>query len=150
VRITAEGVTTLHYSARDRAGNVEDERTLTVRIDRTPPRLECAITPSLLWPPDHKLVAVKATVAVSDVSSGAAGFWLASATSSEPDNGLGDGDAANDVQELVVGTPDVAGKLRAERSGKGPGRTYTLVYEAADAAGNTAQCAVRVGVPHDR
>ena len=35
--IDAEGVTTLTYRARDRAGNVEAERTLVVRIDLTAP-----------------------------------------------------------------------------------------------------------------
>jgi hypothetical protein len=39
IPISAEGVTTLTYSARDNAGNQEAEKALTIRIDRTPPTL---------------------------------------------------------------------------------------------------------------
>lgn len=37
VTISAEGVTTLAYAAVDNAGNEEETRTLTLRLDRTPP-----------------------------------------------------------------------------------------------------------------
>ena len=39
--------------------------------------------------------------------------------------------------------------LRAERSGKGSGRFYTLTYEGSDKAGNSARCAPIVLVPRD-
>lgn len=38
---------------------------------------------------------------VNDPLSGAAGFTLVSATINEPDNGLGDGDTANDIQGWI-------------------------------------------------
>jgi hypothetical protein len=37
--------------------------------------------------------------------------------------------------------------LRAERSGTGHGRTYTITVEAHDAAGNASQRAIAVAVP---
>lgn len=37
--------------------------------------------------------------------------------------------------------------LRAERSGTGQGRVYTLTYSARDAAGNTTQATAQVRVP---
>jgi hypothetical protein len=149
LEVSAEGVTTVSYFARDNAGNAEQPRTLTIRIDRTAPTLACAAAPSRLWPPDHRLVPIAVSVQLADELSGAAGFVLVAATSSEPDNGLGDGDRGNDVQGFAAGTADTAGRLRAERSGTGSGRVYSVVYEASDAAANSARCTVRVTVPHD-
>ena len=117
--------------------------------DSTPPTLTCSATPSVLSPPDHRLVDVTATVIVTDTGSGPAGFRLDSVTSNEPDNGLGDGDQPSDIQGFVVGTSDVSGQLRAERSGLGNGRVYTLTFTGFDVAGNSAQCSIRVSVPHD-
>ena len=147
VEISAEGVTTLTFFAIDNAGNTEQAQILTIRLDQTAPTLSCTVTPNQLSPPNHKLIAVRASVAVGDALSSPAGFSLVSVTSSEPDNGLGDGDTALDVQGFAVGTPDTRGQLRAERSGTGRGRAYTLTYEGLDTAGNSARCALPVVVP---
>ena len=74
---------------------------------------------------------------------------LVSVVSNEPDNGLGDGDTAGDIQGAALGTDDRELMLRPERSGKGTGRIYTLTYSARDAAGNVATAQVTVAVPHD-
>ena len=76
---------------------------------------------------------------------------LLEATSSEPDDAAGpdDGSTVGDIQDALLGTPDFAVLLRAERLGGGPGRTYTLRYRATDASGNAATGAVVVRVPHD-
>ena len=66
-------------------------------------------------------------------------------TSNEPYNGLGDGDTEGDI---VIVSPTVI-KLRAERSGLGSGRVYTISYLATDCHGNTTPGAVTVTVPHD-
>jgi hypothetical protein len=124
--------------------------TATVKIDAGAPTVTCSASPSSLWPPDHGLVAVTTKVTVTDGVSGPDGFVLTSAKSSEPDNGLGDGDTAHDIQGWTIGTADTHGSLRAERSGTGTGRTYTLTYTGTDEAGNTDTCAVRVRVPHDQ
>jgi hypothetical protein len=93
---------------------------------------------------------VTTTVAVDGGASGAAGAVLTKAASSEPDDGLGDGDTANDIQGWEVGAADTIGQLRAERSGTGPDRIYTLTYTGADGAGNTSACRVTVKVTHDQ
>jgi len=72
-----------------------------------------------------------------------------SITSSEADDGLGDGDTADDIQGVDYGTNDTEFQLRAERSGLGSGRVYTLTYMTSDGAGNTSECSAEVTVSHD-
>jgi hypothetical protein len=147
--VAADGTTTIAYHATDVAGNVEPERSDVVHVDRTPPRVACSATPGTLWPPNHKLVTVNARVSVTDATSGPAGFELVAVSSSEPDGGVDGDDVAGDVVGWSPGTSDVSGQLRAERSGAGRGRVYTLEFAGRDRAGNRATCTDTVRVPHD-
>jgi hypothetical protein len=133
VKISAEGATTLTYFAVDNAGNQEAAKTLTVRIDQTPPTISGLPSNCSLWPPDHRLVQV-ASVSVSDALSGPAGPPIVTAKSNEPEDGTGDGDLAPD--EVISG--DIV-QLRAERAGSGTGRIYTIRATASDLAGNTSR-----------
>ena len=63
--------------------------------------------------------------------------------SSEPVNGLDDGDTAPDWQ--IVDEHHVL--LRAERSGTGTGRIYTIRVTCTDSAGNATVRTVNVTVP---
>jgi Calx-beta domain-containing protein len=139
IPVTAEGTTTIAYRAKDNAGNLEAEKTLVVRIDKTAPTVSCTAKPGTLLPADNKLVPITVTVKVTDGRSGPAGFSLVSVTSNEPADG--------DIRDFVTGTADVAGQLRAERSDKGHGRVYTLKYVGRDAAGNERTCTTTVTVP---
>lgn len=65
---------------------------------------------------------------------------------SEPDDGQGDGNTADDVQITTNGRIFV----RAERSAQGNRRVYTVTYRATDASGNTGYGSADVVVPHDR
>ncbi len=147
VTIAADGAHVLSHYARDHAGNQSLARQLTVNLDKTAPTCTVTVNPSQLGPANHKLVDVNAAVNVNDALSGAAGFRLVSVTSNEPDNGQGDGDETSDIQGWAVGTPDTAGQLRAERSGTGAGRVYTLTYQVLDTAGNVATCAATATAP---
>jgi hypothetical protein len=148
--LTAETAgTTLTCSATNGAG-ISSSRSVTVRIDRTPPVLTCTTTPSEIWPASHGLADVTADVRATDALSGVSGYALIGVGSNEPDEGLGDGDVAGDIQGFTVGSADLSGAVRAERSGAGTGRTYTFTYRASDIAGNVSECAPSVGVPHDR
>jgi hypothetical protein len=104
----------------------------------------------LLWPADHKLVRIDAVINASDSCGGSQPtVVLTSITSDQPDNGTGDGDTANDIQDAVFGTFDRSILLRAERAGNDPrGRTYTVTYTACDASGNCTQRSATVRVPH--
>jgi hypothetical protein len=111
--------------------------------DSTPPTVTCSAAPAVLWPPNNKLVPVTTQVSVSDSDSGPAGFTLLSVTSNE-------GSAASESSGWTVGSPDTSGFLQASRLGSGTGRVYTLTYQGADRAGNTATCSTTVTVPHDQ
>lgn len=137
------GTTTVVVTAKDAAGNATTGAfTVTVR-DTTAPAI-ASLTPSLatLWPPNHKMVALTLSAPTTD-AVGVTSLRIVNVTSSEPDNGLGDGDTAGDIQV----TGNLSLQLRAERSGNGNGRTYTLTVEARDAAGNTSTRSVTVSVP---
>ena len=118
--------------------------------DRTPPRLEVSLSPSVLWPADHKLVPIQATITVSDDHDPDPQVELISITSSEPSNGAGDGNTDPDIQDVALGSDDRAFSLRAERSGNAGDRIYTVIYRARDAAGNQTTTAATVTVPHDQ
>ncbi|WP_178024453.1 endo-1,4-beta-xylanase [uncultured Paenibacillus sp.] len=115
-------------------------------VDTTPPVLKITASPAVLSTPNHKLVPIRISWTATDTGSGIASVKLVSITSNESDNGLGDGDKPNDIQGADLGTADQEFQLRAERSGKGNGRIYTITYEAIDKAGNktTAQTTVQV------
>jgi predicted extracellular nuclease len=102
-----------------------------------------AVTPDMLWPANHKYVDVAATVVASDNFDPNPAITLVSVTSNEPDNGEDDGNTVDDI--VIVG--DYAFKLRAERSGVGTGRTYTITYQVTDSCGNSATASAIVVVP---
>ena len=127
----------------------KDEEELVV-VDTSDPTLTLSVSPTSLWPPNHKLQTITATITTSDVCDAAPVVTLLSITSNEPDNGLGDGDTAGNVQNAAFGTDDRTFSLRAERSGGGSGRVYTVTYGATDASGNTTTHEATVSVPKNR
>lgn len=120
-----------------------------VRVtDQTAPALSALLaTPSVLWPPNHRLVDTALGYSVQDNCTAPTSIQCdVGTTSSEAVNGTGDGDTAPDW--VVVGPKQV--KLRAERSGNGPGRTYTITATCRDAAGLASSGSTTVTVPHSR
>jgi hypothetical protein len=119
---------------------------VTVR-DTMPPALSVSLSPSNLWPANHKLVQITATVVVSDTCDANPAVQLVSITSSDPLS-------ADDVQAVgggpvPFGTDVRSFLLRADRAKSSPVRIYTVTYAAQDASGNktTASAQVRVGYP---
>jgi hypothetical protein len=135
--ISAEGTTILSYFATDNAGNQEIAKTLTVRIDKTPPIISGLPAPGCtIWPPNHKLVQV-ATVTAADALSGLApGSFKVTGTSNDPTNG----------QVLITGGPNqFIVQLGADKD-----QIYTLSATASDLAGNTITKQATCTVPHDQ
>ncbi|WP_308634044.1 PKD domain-containing protein [Paenibacillus silvisoli] len=144
-----DGEYLVEYRSVDNAGNAETEQAITIRVDTTAPTLTVNLNQSAMWPPNHKMVDIKVTLEFDDRTSGIESVVLTSITSSEPDDGLGDGDTPNDIQGADYGTPDTAFSLRAERSGNGTGRIYTITYTIIDTAGNQSVQTATVTVQHD-
>jgi hypothetical protein len=136
---------------RDGPGARRTDSLVVSVVDTVAPVLSMDLEPEELWPPNHRLVEVSATVAAADLCSTPAAV-LESVTSSEPDDAPGgeDGATAGDVQGADPGTADFGMELRAERSGAGPGRTYEVTYRATDGAGNATTATAAVQVPHDQ
>ncbi|HUK34972.1 MAG TPA: hypothetical protein VLV86_13705 [Vicinamibacterales bacterium] len=112
--------------------------------DTTPPALQVTVDPSVLWPPNHKMVSVTANVTATDDFDAHPVVKLVSITSNET---LQD----DDVAGAAYGTDDRQFTLRASRSGaQKEGRVYTVTYSATDANGNTATATATVTVPHDQ
>ena len=117
-------------------------------LDITPPEItSISASPSVLWPPNHKMVKVTVEVDATDNSGSAPFCCILGVSSNESINGPGDGDTEPDWDyaddPLVV-------LLRAERAGGGDGRVYTIEVGSTDASGNAATDTVEVIVPHDQ
>jgi hypothetical protein len=140
------GATTVTVTATDAAGNASSAEFVVTVHDTTAPAIG-SVTPSqaTLWPPNHQMVAIDVAAAATD-AVGVTSLKIIAVASSEPDNGLGDGDTAGDA--VITGPLSV--NLRAERGGKGAGRTYTITVEARDAAGNTSTKTCTVFVPKSK
>ena len=111
--------------------------------DEIAPTITVALSPNVLWPANHMYVDVNAFVGASDNFDSSPVVELVSVLSSEPDNGSDDGNTVNDI--III--DETTFQLRAERSGTGPGRTYTVVYQATDSCGNSTLGAATALVP---
>jgi hypothetical protein len=143
------GSTDVIFSATDGSGNVGTCTAAVDVADTTPPVTTVALDRYSLWPPNHKLVTIFAEVGVTDICDANPTFTLLSIESNETENGNGDGNTSPDIV-ADVGTPDTQFQLRAERSGGGSGRAYTIVFQGADLSGNTSDAETCVAVPHDQ
>ncbi len=145
------GSTTVTFTATDGRFN-QTQCTVSVNVrDTTPPLLTVAVTPTVLWPPNHEMWPVRVAWQASDVCDPNVRVELVSVASSEPDDspGLEDGETSGDIAGTEIGTADAEVMLRAERSGQGSGRTYQIHYRAVDAAGGSTPAMAVVTVPHD-
>ncbi|MFK7691687.1 OmpL47-type beta-barrel domain-containing protein [Paenibacillus sp. HJGM_3] len=150
ILITAEGKHSISYWSVDKTGNIEAPHTAVVQIDKTAPTLAIVVDQSVLWPPNHQMITVNASVYAVDGLAGIASVVLTSITSSELDMGVGSGDLPNDIQGAEIGTMDTQYMLRAERAGNGSGRIYTIMYTVIDQAGNKINAVATVTVPRSQ
>jgi uncharacterized repeat protein (TIGR01451 family) len=116
-----------------------DSSTATTTASNPPPTItDASANPSVLWPPNHKLVDVTVDYNVTDNCPLPPDSCTLSVTSNEP----GDGDW------IILDEHHV--QLRAEREGNGNGRIYTITITCTDSGGNSSSESVMVTVPHDQ
>src|SRR4029077_4115751 len=109
------------------ANGAPDTVTITVRDANQPPSCgQAQASPGLLWPPNHKLVSA-GVQGVSDPEDRDVRITITGVPQDEALNGLGDGDTTPDA--VLQGASVL---LRAERSGLGTGRIYTVTFSATD------------------
>ena len=95
--------------------------------------------PARLWAPNHKLRLVSLG-GVTDPDGDDVSYEIGSVTQDEPVYRGPDARLGSQSNEVW---------LRAERSGRGDGRVYRVVYSASDGHGNSCGGTALVGVPHD-
>ncbi len=125
---------------------------ITVKvIDTQAPTLAPVADKNLLWPPNHKMVDVTIMTHTDDNSGGTANLAV-TVSCNEPVNGSGDGQTSSDwvVNRIDQDNGIISLQLRAERSGQGNARVYTVTITATDAAGNSSSADVNILVPHDK
>jgi len=113
-------------------------------LDVVPPAVTVSLSPSVLWPPNHKFVNVTATISAKDNCDANPSVVLVSISSNEPPN-----NKEPDIQGAAFGTDDRVFSLRSERdTGKGStGRVYTVTYRVTDKSGNATVKSAIVTVP---
>jgi len=135
--------------AVDTYAQTDEDVTEVAVVDTTPPELEISLSRTAIWPPNHKFVPIQVSVTTSDVCDASPTVRLVSIESNEVANGNGDGNTPVDYSGAALGEPDVEFLLRAERSGTGIDRIYTITYEAEDDSGNKTVRQASVTVAHD-
>jgi hypothetical protein len=140
VDVNVSGEYVLTYTANNGYKSVSVTRIVGV-VDTIAPALTgVSASPGALGAPNHNMVTVTVPYSAADASGSP--VCSISVSSNEPTDGRGDGHSATDWQVLDGHTV----LLRAERSGRGTGRIYTLTVSCTDGSGNTASAAADVGV----
>ena len=133
------GSHTATLTISDGTRTASDSTQITV-VDTTAPQIaSITANPSVVWPPNGRMVPVSIAVSATDTCSAQVACQGVSVTTN-------DGASAADWQA----TGPLSLNVRATRGGSGGGRTYTVTVACSDAAGNTSTATVDVVVPHDR
>jgi hypothetical protein len=135
----------VEYWAEDQAGNEEGPHQNTG--DQSPPTLMGLPDALCLWPPNHPRIRFELgtdiLASAADDCDPAPQVRIVAVTSNQPPGAPGSGHTADDVT-----FSDHAVCVRAERSGPGGDRVYTVTVEATDATGNATRKDMRITVPH--
>lgn len=146
------GTHTITVAVTDQHGFFDTDTATATVTDTTAPNVDDFVFdgPACLWPPNHGYIVLRTgrdfDALVTDACDANPRLEVIDGSSSQPDNGLGDGDTENDV---VVFSDRIC--LRAERQGNiDEGRIYTIQLAGVDASGNEGDPIVQVRVSHDQ
>lgn len=138
------GETTVQCSATDSRGNTANGSFVVRVVDSTAPHIASVTAdPNVLAPANHKLVDVTVTVEASDANDPMPQCSISTVTANEPILAPGSGNTGFDWQ--ITGPLTL--QLRAERSGEGMDRVYTIWVTCSDVNGNESTGTVNVTVP---
>jgi len=139
------GTTPVLLTKTDPKGAFGQASAIVTVADRTAPTISgLAVTPSVLWPPSHKLVDIAVAFDAADNCGAASCVLTVANNQADRDDDDHDGDDEPDV--IVVDLHHV--RVRSERKG-GTDRVYTFTLTCTDAAGNSTVRTATVTVPHD-
>jgi len=163
------GTTAVTFTGRDDDSNAGLCASSVSVVDTVGPEIDAgfAVSPATLLPPNHKLATMTVSNLLATDACQANVQVYCSVASNEAPNAGGDGNTAFDI--VFAGEPIFtqstgprpvamngnAGilplQLRAERSGQGAGRVYTITCYAVDSGGLTGPSrSVQVSVPRGR
>lgn len=134
------------YAADEFRTSDHDPLLVGLLQDERAPTLDLTTSHRVLWPANHRYVRVTVSATATDDTDASPSIAFVGAASNEPDDHVADGSTAEDI----VRVDDFTFLLRAERSGTGSGRAYSLTYRASDAAGNSTLTVAEVEVPLDQ
>jgi hypothetical protein len=139
-----KGTTTVNCSVSDSSGN-PSSCSFTVKVnDVEAPVVNCNVSVSQMWPPNHNLTNVGLTASATDNCDSNLTLLVKVYSDEDDDAPTGDGNFSPDAKNIGVGTL----RLRSERNGNGDGRVYLIVVTATDSSGNTGRCCKTVVVRH--
>jgi hypothetical protein len=163
------GPTLVTLTVTDGNGGVACDDLLITVVDTLPPVLVATTDKIALWPPNHELREILVGVEITDCAWDTGVALTAWVSSSEADDGNGDGSYTGDVDgqdgfllpvpvDLIYAGETEPGvyfyegqvSLRAERDGSESSRVYSIVCDIEDLGGNTSTASCVVVVPHDR
>ncbi|MBU5636883.1 chitobiase/beta-hexosaminidase C-terminal domain-containing protein [Geomonas sp. Red69] len=133
----AEGGNLISAASTDAAGNAVTATATVVRATK-PPQITLTATPSVLWPPQHKMVPVKISGGVT--GSGAPVKSVSVSVSDE-------------YGKIAYKNLKLGGTIMLEswrNANDADGRKYTITVAVTDAAGVTTTKTTTVTVPHDK
>jgi len=140
----------VHFEATDGEAIDSEDISITVNYVNTPPVVD-NVVPSVkcIWPPNSKFVDVTFS-GYSDPDGDEVSFTITAIKSDEPTATIkGAGGSVTHVPDADgVGTDTAS--LRAERSGKGNGRVYTIYFTCDDGHDGLTNGSVKICVPHDQ
>jgi hypothetical protein len=138
------GTTSLACSGSDATGNLSRCEAPVTVVDTRAPRLSLRVSPTVLWPPNQQLIPISLSTTAVDTCDPSPSVTCAASSNEAPLS-----------KSSGQTTPDIVwskGKLflRAERNGRGSGRTYKVTCTSRDASGNASVATATVSVPHSR
>jgi len=137
INLTMDGSHSVTYYGVDNAGNIEATHTITVKIDTTPPNADLTISPSVIWPPNHKMRDLLVDGSALDTTSGVASIVITVTDE-------------YGIYNMTVPRFGSTVQLEAWREGSDmDGRDYTITSVVVDNAGNMSTVKRTVLVPHD-